>query len=255
MRFEASVFQLPKDLQAPEDYQDSWLLDPARGVAVIADGVSSGIFSGPWARLLTQAVVDRPPDPREPASFAAWLGDVRRQWSATVPSDGLSWSQRAKLRQGAFSTLLWLQLAPLQCDGSSGPADCYRLTAYAAGDSCLFHMREGRLLRSFPLDSPQQFDLDPMVLGSLDLGHDANLQWASLEDTCRLDDVLVLCTDAVARWWLTAHGTGDALDWRACRQWTPQQWQESIVRLRDQHQICDDDCTLLLLRVAACGTE
>jgi len=272
MRFEARVFHLPKDSECPEDYQDSWHLDASRGIAAVADGVSSAIFSGLWARILTGAVVDQPPDPGDPEAFAAWLATQRRVWSAGLSHGDLSWSQRAKLRQGAFATLVWVQLAPQQRlpaaesaastdahsadvpspDGPSpdGPMpDAYRLAAFAIGDSCLFHLREGRLLRSFPLESSGQFDADPMALGSLDLGRDAHLKFDRLTSTCLAGDLLVLGTDGVAQWWLACRESGRAFEWESCWDWSPEDWQRSVRLWQAEHQMRRDDCTVVLLRV------
>lgn len=252
MRFEARVFQLAKDPLCPEDYQDSWHMDAERGVAAIADGVSSAIFSGPWARILTEAVVQHAPDPSQSAALTSWVAQQRAVWSATILRENLSWSQRAKLRQGAFSTLLWLQLAPLvpePLQPSSATSGAYHLTGFAVGDSCLFHFRAGELLRSFPLVSAKEFETDPMVIGSLDLGHDANLALLRLDATCSVGDLLVLCTDAVAQWWLANHESGRDFDWQECWDCTPQAWQQSTLQLQAQREIRCDDCTVLLLRV------
>jgi hypothetical protein len=252
MPLSAHVFRVPKDLQAPEQYEDAWAVDPARGLAVIADGATSGIFSGSWARLLVEAVRHSPPDPDDGPGWAAWLATLRRVWHEALPQQGLAWFQKAKLRQGAFSTLLWVQVEAPAAQGAQSPAepsDAWRLAACAAGDSCLFHFRQEQRLASFPLDTADQFLADPMVVGSLDLGYDANLRFARLESTCLPGDTLVLCTDAVAQAWLAGCEAGRVPAWQEWWQWSDAQWEAWIVESRAAGTMRCDDSTVVLLRV------
>ncbi len=69
MLFDHRVFTLPKDPGHPTEFQDAFGLDAARGVAVVADGVTSALFSGQWAGLLAEAVTAAPPNPSD-AAFA-----------------------------------------------------------------------------------------------------------------------------------------------------------------------------------------
>ena len=109
-RLDARVFALPKDPDQPSGYQDACAVDAERRVAAIADGVSSSIFSGPWASILSEAAVGDAPDPAEGELFAAWLQTQRRLWAARIDTSSLAWFQRAKLPMGAFSTLLWVRV-------------------------------------------------------------------------------------------------------------------------------------------------
>ena len=70
MRFEFRDFKLAKDAERPEENQDAFRTDADRGIAAIADGVASGIFARPWARILTRATVAEPPDPADREAFA-----------------------------------------------------------------------------------------------------------------------------------------------------------------------------------------
>ena len=55
MFFEHKAFWLPKDIEHPDEYQDAFAVDEVRGIAAIADGVSSSLFAASWARLLVNA--------------------------------------------------------------------------------------------------------------------------------------------------------------------------------------------------------
>src|SRR4051812_13624382 len=106
MFYESRKFSLPKDLLRAEENQDAFELNLEEGIAAIADGVSTGLFAGNWARILAKAAVAQPPRANKPAAIAGWLSDLRRQWSDSIDVASLAWHQKAKLKAGAFSTLL-----------------------------------------------------------------------------------------------------------------------------------------------------
>lgn len=253
MRFEARVFRLAKDPEHPEQNQDALRVDPARGTAALADGVTSGIFSGPWAEILTEAVQADPPDLDTPGAFAAWLARARGTWSAAIDTSRLAWFQKAKMQQGAFSTLLWFALEP--CDPSEGTFGTYRLRAWAIGDSCLFHVRDGTLLAKFPIQSADELQADPLVVGSLDLRRDGMLEFETFEATCRSGDLLVLATDAVAEWALRAADEGEPPAWEQYWATTENAWRAEVASLRQAGAMRYDDATLALVRVVPPGHQ
>ncbi len=249
MRFDSRVFKLAKDTEHPEQNEDVCRADAARGIAAIADGVASGIFSRQWARILAEATVADPPDPEDEESFRDWLAQRREAWSAEIDVSQLAWHQKPKLREGAFSTLLWVRIDPLD-EHDRQPQDPWRLRAMAVGDSCLFHVREDRLLRAFPVQAIEEFEIDPIVLGSVDLNRDDLVRFKSLDVWCRPGDWLALCTDAVAERMLRLHEAGQSPAWQSYWRMTEQAWQEETVALRNQGEMRYDDATLLLLRVS-----
>ncbi|MEE8451005.1 MAG: hypothetical protein V3R99_03790 [Thermoguttaceae bacterium] len=254
MPLESRIFTLAKDPEDPSEYQDAYAVDPAGSIAVVADGVASAIFSGQWASVLAEATVAAPPDPDDSVAFADWLAQQRVAWAARIDTTGLAWFQTAKLPMGAFSTLLWVEVQAIdqQQEGAFG---AYRLRSFAIGDSCLFHVRHGEVLRTFPVENAAQLEADPLVLGSVDLNRDPLMQFVSIDELCYPDDVLVLCTDAVADWALRCMEAGTPPDWNAYWNMTEQQWRDEVVALRNQRQMRCDDATLLLLRVREEGFE
>jgi hypothetical protein len=250
MRFEAQTFKLAKDPEHPGEYQDASRADGQRGIAVIADGVSSAIFSAQWAGVLVDAVMAGVPDPNFTEPFAAWLKQQRGAWTAQIDTSALAWFQRAKLPMGAFSTLLWIHVVETDQD-QPGAFGAYRLLGFAIGDSCLFHVRRGELVRSFPLKTAAEFQVDPLVLGSVDLKRDHLMQFMALDELCYPDDLLVLCTDALAEWALRSQEAGAPVDWDRYRTMSEADWQAQIAELRHTRQMRYDDTTLVLLRVLA----
>jgi len=248
MRFESRVFRLGKDVEHPERNQDAYRIDAGRGIAAIADGTTTGIFSRPWARILTEAAVADTPQPGDEKAFAGWLAAQRETWTSQIDVSNLAWFQRPKLREGAFSTLLWIRLSPCDEDDRK-PQPNWRLHCCAVGDSCLFHVRQGKVLQTFPLQTAEQLEADPVVIGSMNLNRDQFLEFASIDESCRPGDLLVLCTDAVAEWWLRAHESGNPPAWEDFWDMSHERWKEEIIALRHAGQMRYDDATMVLLRV------
>lgn len=248
MRFQAQTFWLAKDADEPDEYQDAFELDAERGIAAIADGVSSTIFSGPWARILTHAVVAEPPPLEEPEAFQAWLAKQRQRWADQIDSSRLTWYQRPKMVDGAMTTLLWIELTPIEI-GENGLAKNYRLRCFAIGDSCLFHIRDGETLAMFPPMQPETFGLNPAVVASVDRKVDHLLEFQAWETICLPDDLLVLCTDAIALWACEQAATGERVDWESYWEQSDESWRDEIFAHRQAGAMRFDDSTLVVLRI------
>ncbi len=176
-----------------------------RGIATLADGVASGLFSRSWATILTESVLADTPDPADKDAWRRWLAGRRAAWSARIDVNRLAWFQKAKLKDGTFSTLLAVRLVPVECTSplhGASPADrpAWNIRGYAVGDTCLFLVREGKTVRTFPIETAAAFDADPLVIGSVDLSRDELVGFRNFEECGRPGNLLVLCTDAVAAW-------------------------------------------------------
>ena len=241
MPFAFRAFTLAKDPQQPGEYQDAWRCAPEAGVAAVADGVASAIFSGPWAEVLVEAIIAQPLSLDQHDGLGTWLAARRAQWQAKIDTTGLAWFQKAKLPAGAFSTLLWVTIA---ADNAEATWLCR-----AIGDSCLFHVRDGRLLCVFPIERTEDFAADPVVLGSVNLNRDHLLEFKSAQGSCCPGDLLVLATDAVAQWILSEVEAGNPPTWNDFWTMTEMEWRDGLDRLRTEGAMRYDDATLVVLRI------
>jgi hypothetical protein len=248
LQLASRVLTLAKDPDWPEENQDYCRVEGARGVAVAADGVTSAIFSRLWARILVEAAVDGLPDPDDREPFARWLSARREEWSRQIDVSRLAWFQKPKLREGAFSTLLYVRLIPPEEAEEGNRA--WRLSALAVGDTCLFYVREGSILRKFPVQSAAELERNPVVLGSIDLHRDDQIKFCRMEEPCQPGDLVVLCTDALAEWALRLEESGRQPQWQTYWDIPQAAWEEEIKTLRTEREIRCDDTTLVLLRVA-----
>jgi serine/threonine protein phosphatase PrpC len=248
MFFEHREFRLSKDVRRPEEYEDASAADPLRGVAAVADGVSSSLFSRAWAKLLVEAAVKDPPNIQDEGRLADWLARLRTAWSDPIDADSLAWHQKPKLQKGASATLLVMQLFP-QSREDAETSVAFRLTAHATGDCCLFHVRGEQVLRAFPYEDSRLFQNDPRVITSVDRKGHRSIQFDTLEDECQPDDLIVLCTDAIGAWALAQLEAGHSPNWHHCWDLSERDWREHIHRLREDRLIRFDDTTVLLLKV------
>lgn len=254
MRFRSHQCWFPKDVDFPRDYEDASARSEKHGRAVVADGVSSAIFSRNWARLLTRTAVETPPSLDSDNAIWGWLEPLQRVWRQDIDFNSLKWHQKPKATSvGAQATLLIVHVEPLS-DGGEGLGD-YRLRASALGDCVLYLVREGRKVFSFPLTQSAEFAQPPEIFSSIAKGVGYAGKFRHLEECCRNGDLLVVCSDAVGLWAMEEYEAGREVDWM--RYWeNDQAWQEDIQRLRDNrpndgNRMRVDDCTLLLLQVVA----
>lgn len=241
MLFEHRSFWLPKDVRHSGEFQDAYDLDPQRGIAAIADGVSSGIFSAAWAKLLTQSVVAEPPKLGDNGALSGWLATERKAWREPIDEENLPWFQKPKLQQGAYTTLLWVQLEQY--------GDELEYHAAAIGDSCLFHLRGECLLTAFPMENSAAFAEDPVVIGSVNRKQDHLLEFQECRDAVRPGDLLVLATDAVAAWVMSEYELGRTPQLDAWWGMSQEAWRGMILELRDENQLRYDDSTVVLLKI------
>jgi hypothetical protein len=242
------IFWYAKDARSPEQYQDAYAVDPRKGSFAIADGVSSSLFAGSWAKLVTQACAAEPPTVRDAAAVKHWLDRLRQRWLAPIDVKALSWHQKPKFKEGAATTLLWVRLLPVN-EADGGPPRAYRMYAYAIGDCTLFHVSGGQVQRAFPFEDSRLFEAKPHVLRSVELPNAAALSFDSLEDGCEPGDLLVLATDALALWALQELEAGRSPGFEAFWTMNEEAFATKVQSLREAGAIRVDDTTLMLVRV------
>jgi hypothetical protein len=223
-------FHAVKRDNAVEEYEDAFA--GANGRFAVADGASESSYAGPWARLLVNGFVAAS---GEPWRALGWLAALRKQWAAQVDDLPLPWYAETKRDQGAFATLLGINF---HAPEGEGPGLWHAL---AVGDSCLFQMRAGHLLQSFPLECADDFNNHPPLLSSRSSIAPAH------EQTCgewQPGDRFLLMTDALAQWFLrqAEEKNPTAFLAKAAHAFGP--W---IDERRREQSLRNDDVTLLIV--------
>lgn len=259
MRVFTQVFWLEKRGNTAGEYEDAFC--PSVPVmrtgevfrCAVADGASESSFSDVWADMLVYAFCKGQVSIRLPDS----LHRFQAAWARSVGSRPLPWYAEEKARKGAFSSLTGLTLrGPGSTRGETvlTPRECGDAPArgsweaIAAGDSCVFQVRDDRLLARFPIDRSTDFSNNPFLIGS---NREANtdLRFASRSGKWLAEDRFWLMTDALAQWFLAAWETGDR-PWSILDTIDSQMaFQHLVSELRDRHAIRNDDSTLMSVAV------
>jgi hypothetical protein len=223
-----SSLRVPKhgnSLPECEDAAHVLSADPGLVFAAVADGASESLLAGEWADLLTRSVNDSALDDgyvvRDADRFASALvlaGEAWGEWLASYvarrEADGrpIAWYEEPKLDRGPHATVVAARFAT----ESSGIS----WDAAALGDSCLFHVRDDRLLRAFPLESAEAFSNSPGLVNAFNRDQELLARHVrTVSGSAEQGDWFFLCTDALAAWFLGAVERGDR-PWRELGEFT-----------------------------------
>ncbi|MBA4186795.1 MAG: hypothetical protein C0467_02130 [Planctomycetaceae bacterium] len=231
----------------PEQWEDAYATEPASGVAVVADGASSGIYCRTWADRLARSFITDRPDVRDPIALNKWVHGLRAEWRAAIDYDKLNWSKKAKVDEtGAAATFLSLEVGPPDASGNRPWRAC------AVGDASMFWIRNGRLRATFPVVAADQFGSAPMLIRS-NAGY--KTLTLSAAGVCRPGDRFLLATDAVAARLFKSAAATDGPDWSRFETIDETAWRDELDVLRKANDMVNDDCTLVTLRVTGGESE
>lgn len=281
MPLDVQRFLVPKTGSSPDECEDAIkvALSPEAGslFAAVSDGASESFLAGAWARQLvhgavaSMAAADDEPGGQEDGLSRAFVEDLLArtvdQWDGYISEyqaeraargRPITWYEQPGLDKGAFATLVAVHLraAPAVPD-ASGAVRCWVWRAFALGDSCLFHLRDDRLVASFPITHSGGFGITPQLLGSRN--RDAGLiadRVLTTTGELRAGDELLMATDALAAWLLShpdidSRGAGKQLgnladlDHELFTEWVQSERGKSRMR--------NDDVALIRMRVKTEG--
>jgi hypothetical protein len=222
---------VPKLGHAEAENEDAGAWSPGR--YAIADGATEGWQAGPWASILAESFAQAAPTPAE---FESWLESCRQHYSQRFPAKVTAWYAEAKQQQGAFATLLGLELFGTR----RGPG----WRAMAVGDCCLFRVSSGTVVERWPVEGLAEFGTRPALLGST--GAFPEPVWYAGQ--AKPGDLFFLLTDALAEWLFRQPEAWTVLD--AALNGDFPAW---VNELRRTKQLKNDDITALRVVVPAVG--
>ncbi len=246
-------FYAPKRGNVASEYEDAYFperacqrQDIAEFRCAVADGASESAFSKEWARLLVRRRYQG-----QRLSFAL----LKRCWLRRVTSKPVPWYLEEKIRRGAHATLVELSIRdPKPSKPSGGP-----WKAAAVGDSCLFHVRDGRLLTVAPITQSDKFNNHPNLVST-----DSSASFGLDESRIKVvsgkwlpRDVFYLLSAALAEWTLTRHEAGEP-PWSLFHSLGrdgdsdpegQQSFEALVADLRENGGLHNDDTTLLRVEV------
>jgi len=240
------VLHLPKAGSAAAEYEDSFDYSVESGIVAVSDGASNNFESRLWARLLTHAFVHRPPTELTPPQVLDWVDSVATEWSESIPWQDLTVFEEAKAALGSAATLVGLQLESSSLRKAEGRWQCLAL-----GDSCLFQITRGQLVKKLPVDKSADFDIHPPLLSTR--RENSKLITDQLITECgrwRAGDTFYLLTDAVAAWFLLEFEQGGS-PWETLSSLDEQSFAAFVIDRRARKLMRNDDVTVVTLSVQA----
>jgi hypothetical protein len=206
----------------------------------VADGASNAYESGRWARLLVDWWVHGSASTGRQRSRHRQLCELGEAWRhASLPTEGAPWYVAEKARRGSYATFLG---ATIKRQGNR-----WLVTVGATGDTNVFVIRSGALVRAFPLVSSADFGEFPALMGTAKSTDAASWRW--LHCRPRPGDTIFVATDALAEHLLNAEESGTPL-WRSVRRAAAR--RATFDSWVDEHRrsgLKDDDATLLLVEL------
>ncbi|WP_066945585.1 hypothetical protein [Streptomyces lushanensis] len=274
-------FLVPKTGSSSEECEDAIdvLLSPETSslFAAVSDGASESLLAGAWARQLVHGAVALMSAADEESvvgqdglsrfvvedllarTVDQWDGYLAKYEAERIARGRpITWYEQPGLDKGAFATLMAVHMREAPADPENPKAvRRWIWRAFALGDSCLFHLRDGRLLTSFPITDGHGFGITPQLLGSRN--RNASLiadRVSTATGELRTEDELLLATDALAAWLLShpevdSGGAGRQLGRLA--DLDQELFAEWVQNERDKSRMRNDDVALVRMRVKTEG--
>ena len=229
---------LAKEGSHTDEWEDACGYSESRGTFSVADGASSAPRAHEWASQLVASFVLTSEPPLDLASFERCVNGAAQAFMsrASQSSESDAWYVREAASRSSYATFLGLRV---RAHGRQGAWE-----AVAVGDTCLFRVREGKLLGSFPLQSPDEFNPTPSLIPSSRGGNASGLNPSMAAGACRAGDVFLLASDALAQWAL-ATARDDASVWYVLASIRSTMFRQMVADLRATGAMVNDDVTLL----------
>jgi serine/threonine protein phosphatase PrpC len=263
MSYQISIFSHAKRGNTPDENQDAYwpILAPLKDynaersyehrgshlTIAVADGATEGILGEIWSRMIVRSAGRLFPR----LDLKSILNNSYRAWQRYLQwksRDGRSvtslpkWLEEPAIEQGTFSTLIAFNISENQ-----------NWTAIAVGDSCLFQIREERMILSWPIQNSDEFSKRPYLLSTAESwnqeisnnSRQAHGYWQS-------DDKFFLMSDALACWFLRKCEQ-DEKPWITLLNLGTEEvdgtFDLEVERWRDLDQMRNDDVTLIRLEI------
>ncbi|WP_165822625.1 protein phosphatase 2C domain-containing protein [Paenibacillus montanisoli] len=193
---------MPKAGNRQDEYEDAFNRsiqinkDTTNYRFAIADGASESSFADLWAKLLASGYCNGKFDDRP---LQKSISKLSRVWQKKLQGKDLPWYAQEKLSSGAFAAIAGITFR--LTDASFTAFD-----AVAIGDSCIFQIRNDKMIAAFPMSSADEFHNRPVLISSNAANNgplkDFVRTWSGI---AKAGDSFLLMTDALACWLLTRY--------------------------------------------------
>ena len=194
-RFSIHTFLAPKQGSEARECEDAFSVNADRMRFCIADGATEGFASRHWARLLVKHWTRSARPILTPEQLMSWATALGSRFDRYWQRRPLPWFAEEKARSGAFAAFVGLSFLESHQD--------LHWQAIALGDACLIIWRQNTIIKSFPLEDPEDFGFRPVLLPSNRNGQKTTLEKVEIRSApVEPGDSFFLLTDAIAAWFL-----------------------------------------------------
>ncbi len=227
--------------------EDAYGEDTANGLFAVADGAGTTLFSNIWARVLIEHFLSTPLMSNNPFEIEWWVRLAQEQFKQEAPGlENMAWNALQKAQnQGSHATLATLRVTNVETARAQAELLVF-------GDSCVIISKSRtEQVWSFPLGKPSDFDRAPICVPSkLSMFNRYFHRCLAAQVDLEPGDSVILATDAVAKWIISAGG-GCYQDQRSAFQavvaQTPDSWPIFITECRTRKEMVDDDSMALII--------
>jgi len=216
----------------------------------IADGATEGYLSKLWASILVRTYV-KSQFLNSPISLEEYIDLSINIWNKRLKqylkrrennNKPIYWFEEIALQKGAFSTILGLTLHDEEDIKSK------YWVSIAIGDSCLFQIRDDKLINCFPIDKSHLLNNRPTLLASNMLYNNKIVDYLHFQRSeYQNGDHFYLMTDALSQWFLQEYET-DSLPWNVLNDFSVDNkklFKKWIHKLRTEKAIRNDDVSMI----------
>ena len=258
MNYAINSAWLPKKGNKLTEYEDalypkeSGLYNEKQTVTIaVSDGASESLLSGQWAELLVRLCCK---DSSIFENLDLFIKKACRGWKLWLKCylrtrernfKPIKWFEEPGLASGAFASLICMKAA----DGND--VDKNQWEAISLGDSCLFQVREDKMIISFPVSSSSEFNNRPYLLASNPQKNSRIMMHAQkITGKWKKNDTFFLMTDALAAWFLKQVEDGET-PWISILDSETTRYEDSLKELveslRERGAIRNDDVSVIRL--------
>ncbi len=236
-----------KSEHSEETCEDASGENTEAGLFAVADGVGTTLFSDAWANFLVRHYLHIPLLSNDPFEVEWWIRLAQEQFKHEFPiNDNMAWNAQQKIQsQGSYTTLATLRFSASDVTHTDA-------NVLVFGDSCVLVSNLAvEHIFSFPLRQAEEFERAPICIPSKPGAFNRYFHQCHVTSiTLAPPDVVVIATDAVAKWIVSAGG-GRYSDKRKAFQEVVQQttasWPNFIQECRANKEMVDDDSTALIV--------